>query len=277
MSTREIRYTYLAISPPAHHSLNVCFVRDKFEKVRQKLRGDSSSDDDEVIKKGKRSEFETMRRKMEKKQRDRMRDGERTRREEEEREVEREKKRRKVAEVTRMEERERSRRRSKERRRSRSRDRRRSRSSEWRRSPPRRRSRERISARELRSRSPLESKFKYSEKYSTTSSGYDRGAVLKRAEERYRKAGLVKAFDESSHEDESSEGDERSGSESPAKNFSLAGILKAEMETKEKIKKETDKIRKTAVLKDIAPLKNLFAKKSEKKEEEKSRLSEALS
>ena len=260
---------------PAHH-YHVCSVRDKFEKVRQKLRGDSSSDDDEVINKGKRSEFETMRRKMEKKQRDRMRDGERTRREEEEREVEREKKRRKVAEVTRVEERERSRRRSKERRRSRSRDRRRSRSSEWRRSPPRRRSRERISAREIRSRSPLESKFKYSEKYSTTS-GYDRGAVLKRAEERYRKAGLVKAFDESSHEDESSEGDEGSGSESPAKNFSLAGILKAEMETKEKIKKETDRIRKTAVLKDIAPLKNLFAKKSEKKEEEKSRLSEALS
>ena len=59
--------------------------------------------------------------------------------------------------------------------------------------------------------------------------------------------------------------------ESPLKTFSLAGILKAEMDHKEKVQRETEKIKKSAILKDIAPLKSLFSKKSKESDSGKSK------
>merc|ERR1711934_689366 len=217
-------------------------IKDRFEKVRKRLRNDSSDDDsEEESRKTKGSQFEAMKRKMEKKMKSKLKAEKGGGGEKEKKDVEqysmyskrwRSEGQRKKA-MEREEERwmqnvmkdDQKSSRNRSRSRSRSRGGRRSRSWERVGRGPRRRSR----SEERRSHGRRDEDWRRSRRRDSSSEDY-RGRGRR--------------------------------SRSPAENFSLASILKAELSHKEQVKREAERMKKEAIVMGAKALKSMLERKN---------------
>merc|ERR1719397_2491575 len=194
-------------------------IKDRFEKVRKRLRNDSSDDDsEEETKKAKGCQFEAMKKKMEKKMKSKLK-------------AEKgggggEKEKKDVEQYSMY-------------------------SKRWRSEGQRKKAMEREEER-------------WMQNLMKDSMNTSRSRRRSRSEERISHYSRDEDWRRSRRRESSSEDyrGQRRRSRSPAENFSLASILKAELSHKEQVKKEAERMKKEAIVMGAKALKSILERKN---------------